>query len=238
MVSETDFNPVIARFQTFVETLGVTRYRMALDMDMKPNALNRFLKSKHGFSQQALAAICRSYPLLSIEWLLTGRGLMMRTEDEMRTAQESTPIYHSGKNNRLVSKYQYAEYARNYANDQYIATLPHLALISAQGKFRHFEVSGNSMLRADKAGLMDGDIITAQFVDPEVYTRALVPGIMCVFIIEGDVLIRTIGTGGKNLKLVAFNPIFLDIKLEFTDIKECWAYHSLSTSRPISSVNL
>lgn len=81
----------IERLQVYMEFKGINDNQMTIDADLSNGLLGKLKKSGKGMNSINIEKILTSYPDLSADWLLTGRGNMLKEE----------------KNSIDVEKYQY-----------------------------------------------------------------------------------------------------------------------------------
>lgn len=81
----------IERLQVYMEFKGINDNQMTIDADLSNGLLGKLKKSGKGMNSINIEKILTSYPDLSADWLLTGRGNMLKEE----------------KNSIAVENYQY-----------------------------------------------------------------------------------------------------------------------------------
>lgn len=81
----------IERLQVYMEFKGINDNQMTIDADLSNGLLGKLKKSGKGMNSINIEKILISYPDLSADWLLTGRGNMLKEE----------------KNSIAVENYQY-----------------------------------------------------------------------------------------------------------------------------------
>lgn len=119
-----------------------------------------------------------------------------------------------------------AGYAANYADPEFIATLPKYSLPNLpQGDtFRIFPITGDSMLP-----ITDGSDVTGKFVSDWTDIKADTP---CIVILnaEQDFVFKlvTLNPDG-TLSLRSLNPLYEPYKVDAGDVLEIWKFHSFTS---------
>ena len=73
------------RLLYFLKLQGIKR----VDFSQKTGLSNSFLDKKGGISSVNLEAISESFPILNLDWLVTGKGEMLRKTDPEDTAADN-----------------------------------------------------------------------------------------------------------------------------------------------------
>lgn len=108
-------SPIKRKILTFLSEMGISQY----DFYRKTGITRGILSQNNGISEENIARFLAVYPQVSAEWLLTGRGNMLREEDEqlaqptiaaqfpLRTDRQvemqSTPLYELDASAGLVA---------------------------------------------------------------------------------------------------------------------------------------
>lgn len=71
-------SPIKRKILTFLSEMGISQY----DFYRKTGITRGILSQNNGISEENIARFLAVYPQVSAEWLLTGRGNMLREEDE------------------------------------------------------------------------------------------------------------------------------------------------------------
>lgn len=128
-----------------------------------------------------------------------------------------------------------AGYRDGYADPGYLATLPRYSLpnLPANGTFRMFPISGDSMLP-----IPAGSDVIGQFVEDWTTLRADTP---CILILKGDqdfvFKLVTLQEGGFLLR--SMNLIYEPYFVPSDEVIEIWRYHSFhSREIPVSETSM
>lgn len=70
------------RFKYFMELHGYNRQRVHDDTGIDPNVISSYVNDTRTIGRANLDKIAHAYPMLSIDWLLYGRGQMLPTYEE------------------------------------------------------------------------------------------------------------------------------------------------------------
>lgn len=70
-------SPIKRKILTFLSEMGISQY----DFYRKTGITRGILSQNNGISEENIARFLAVYPQVSAEWLLTGRGNMLREED-------------------------------------------------------------------------------------------------------------------------------------------------------------
>lgn len=84
-------SPIKRRILQFLSEIGISQY----DFYRKTNITRGILGQNNGISEENIARFLAVYPHVSAEWLLTGRGEMLRSEDRQvatPSVQEQFPL--------------------------------------------------------------------------------------------------------------------------------------------------
>ncbi|GAB3882843.1 S24 family peptidase [Spirosoma agri] len=76
----------------------------------------------------------------------------------------------------LVPEYAYASYARGWKDPEYVVELPRYNIVlpkNEKGRFRAFEVWGDSMDDRSRDAICHGDIAIGRFVEPDLWRHKL-----------------------------------------------------------------
>lgn len=170
--------------------------------------------------------ISLQYPDLNIAWLLTGEGEMLK------------PKHNDA---RMVDDFQFMQvpfvnvpaqggYPKGYGDEEYIDSLPTIPVIvdkSYKGKYRVFEVSGDSMDDGGRYALYDGDKILCREVKRELWNSKLHMKdwfFVLVCRTEGVTVKQIIdhNTETGDVTCHPLNPIFDDFVINLDDVVELY----------------
>jgi plasmid maintenance system antidote protein VapI len=235
MTQPTILNPIMSRLKVLISGLDVTAYRMAKDIGIGPSTFSRLIAKNNSISSDILVRIGRAYPSVNLHWLITGSGKMFM-EDEAWQASESPMQYHR-EASRLVPRHMHKEYCQKFANAVFIADLPEISTSDTSGHYRYFECPEDSMQTTSGLGIIPGDIIRAQYISPDYYSKALTPGQIFILVLENEILVTQIReVTGTGLIASFLSPLYPDRKIAFSTLSETWLYRGLITQRPISQL--
>ena len=85
-------NNFIERLQYYMENRGINDNQMTVAAGLSIGLLSKLKKSGKGMSSTNIEKILSSYPDLNAEWLLTGRGEMLRNTTELTPTKDGTGI--------------------------------------------------------------------------------------------------------------------------------------------------
>ena len=197
-------------------------------------------KSKESdLASKSVAEILLKYPDVSPEWLLTGNGEMLRSQEalavkpprveiiepikvEGRSLMPKVVVVDDEDNDRipLVSVKAQAGYLEGYDDSNYIEELPTYSLPEMRnGTYRMFQVSGFSMYPT----LQDGSYVIGKFVENWEW---LSDNRVCVVVTERDgVIVKRVTNRAREkgfLYCKSDNRDYKHIKVMLEDIKEIW----------------
>lgn len=157
----TKLNP-----KSFSEKLGLSR----------PQAIYDIQKGKtKNFSQAMINKIISVFPEFNKSWLLTGEGEMLKEPEtpKYREAKEVDPNYMEVP---LIGIKAQAGYLNEYNDTAFIEELPTVKVQvdrTFHGKYRCFEVSGDSMNDGTFRSICEGDVILGREVKKELWCYKL-----------------------------------------------------------------
>ena len=156
----------IKNLQEFADVVGTNKAGMS---DIKAE--------RKKVSLENLVSLTEKYPVLSIEWLVSGKGSMIKSystkEIKVLPVKEAETLYSrhpkvitvnsDGRDNVvLVPVKAAAGYLNGYGDPEFLETLPTFNLPNIQnGVFRMFQVGGHSMFPT----LHNGSYVVGQFVE-------------------------------------------------------------------------
>lgn len=186
-------------------------------------------KLRHEPSPTKLRLIINSFSELDENWLLTGEGSMLRTEDDKSNASEFIPD--RVVKVAVVSSYAQAGYLSGYADTDYMSSLPTIDFTPNRemlGNYVAFEVHGDSMDDGSKEGYVDGELVICREVEPDLWKDSKLhinkrdfvivhkEGILIKRIAEHDVKRHTI-------LIHSLNPEYKDRTLDLADVRQIFS---------------
>lgn len=171
--------------------------RFADSLGVKPAVINNYTKgkqqSKPGF--EVLNKIANYYPDVNIDWLLTGRGEMLKSQSN-KTPQEkwivTTQDLAGNRTIPLINRRAAANFLSGYQSQEYFEQLDAIQLPSSllSGKqYYALQVSGDSMMPT----LHDGDYVFCYRCDKTEWE----------YLKNGDVCVIASEPNGLQIKRIA-----------------------------------
>ena len=80
-----------ARLKQFIEYLGVSTRNFEQKISVSNGLIARFLSKNTTIQSDVLSKICDTFPELNPDWLITGKGVMLRGS-EAKTPSEGTLV--------------------------------------------------------------------------------------------------------------------------------------------------
>jgi transcriptional regulator with XRE-family HTH domain len=213
----------------------LTQEQLAVALDIKRSTLNNYENGISGPSVQSLIVLS-DYFHVAIDTLLRVDLAKLR-ESQLYELEHGQDIFLKGSNLRvlattidrqnqdnieLVSEKAKAGYTNGFADPEYIAELPvfQLPFLSAERKYRTFQISGDSMLP-----IPDGAWITGEFVQDwnEIKTNDLY---VVLTLNQGLVFKQLKNELGEHgcFQLVSLNPAYQPYELAASEIREIWKF--------------
>ena len=232
--------PIKQRILQFVDYKQIERKNFFGELNVATsNFRGNALYSEVG--GDVIAKILSNHPKLNAEWLLTGNGEMLKSEEateliktpprveiiepikvEGRNLMPKVVVVDDEDNDRipLVSVKAQAGYLEGYEDCNYIEELPTYSLPEMRnGTFRMFQVNGFSMYPT----LQDGSYVIGEFVENWEW---LSDNRVCVVVTERDgVIVKRVINRAKErgfLYCKSDNRDYKHIKVMLEDVKEIW----------------
>lgn len=235
----TIFSNIKERVLYISENKGITREKFFDDLGITYGNFKGKAKEK-ALSSDVLAKIITKYPDINPEWLLTGKGDMLKDEGaieviktprveiiepikvEGRSLMPKVVVVDDRDNDRipLVSIKAQAGYLKGYDDSNYIEELPTYSVPDMRnGTYRMFQVSGFSMYPT----LQDGSYVIGKFVENWEW---LSDNRVCVVVTECDGIIVKRVTNRTREKGFLYcksdNRDYKHITVRVEDIREIW----------------
>ena len=96
------------RLKQFIDFLGVSTRNFEQKISVSNGLIGRFLSKNTTIQSDVLSKICYTYPELNPEWLITGRGEMLRSQVQNVNGHHNTATIEA--NRKLID--QHAELIR------------------------------------------------------------------------------------------------------------------------------
>ena len=230
----------INRVIQYIDNKGINNSLFEKKCGLSNGYLGTQLKRNADLGEGVLNKILDNCLDISPEWLLTGRGEMLKSEVateviktprveiiepikvEGRSLMPKVVVVDDDDNDRipLVSVKAQAGYLEGYDDSNYIEELPTYSLPEMRnGTYRMFQVSGFSMYPT----LQDGSYVIGKFVEDWEW---LGDNRVCVVVTERDgVIVKRVTNRAREkgfLYCKSDNRDYKHIKVMLEDIKEIW----------------
>ena len=173
------------RLLEFLNHLQIGQGKFESNVGLANGYLNN---NKGSIGTNQIAKIVSRYPVLNINWLVTGEGTMLNTPKP---------------NTKLLSNFPYmsvpvihipaqAGYSRGYGDEEYIESMPTYPVIlpadkSYKGKYRIFEIQGDSMDDGSRNSICDGDkILCREVIQSHWDTKLFFSNYLFVIVMRND----------------------------------------------------
>lgn len=211
------------RIKKFIDHEGLSISAFEKTIEVSNGYVNSISKN---IGIDKLNVIVEKYPQLSLEWLITGKGEMLKpilpTTKTNKLLMPKVVVVDDKDNERipLVPIRAQAGYLTGYDDITFIESLPTYSLPNmTNGTYRMFQVKGLSMYPT----LQDSSYVVGRFVDDWL---ALSSNRVCVVVTQNDGIIvkRVTNTLEKygTLYCRSDNRDFPHLSVAAEDIKEIW----------------
>ena len=230
----------INRVIQYIDNKGINNSLFEKKCGLSNGYLGTQLRRNADLGEGVLNKILDNCLDVSPEWLLTGRGEMLKSEGateviktprveiiepikvEGRSLTPKVVVVDDSDNDRipLVSVKAQAGYLEGYDDSNYIEELPTYSVPDMRnGTYRMFQVSGFSMYPT----LQDGSYVVGQFVENWEW---LSDNRVCVVVTERDgIIVKRVTNRAREkgfLYCKSDNRDYKHIKVMLEDIKEIW----------------
>ncbi len=216
------------RIELLIEYLHLNKNSFSKEIGLKNNGtIGRLINEKRVPSQETIDRIIARFPQISYDWLKMGVG-------EMLVGSQNTEVKPISDfqflNIPFVPIYAQAGYGRGYGDQEYIDNLPTLPVIvdkNYRGKYRVFEVDGDSMDNGTRNAIYDGDKILCREVRQELWTSKLhIKDWYFVICMKNDgITVKQITSHDvESGKIIchSLNPMFEDFEVNLKDVAELY----------------
>lgn len=229
------------RIKLFLKESGISQRKFEISIGKSNGYVNNIVKT---ISVDVLSSISKAYPELNTEWLLSGEGKMMKSDQSSILAEPEAPylITNSGTKYFEVTKslYKmvvpfvpvnaYAGYLDEFKDAEFVGNLTEREFYVRElhyGKYFAFEIKGDSMDDDSKRSLSDRDVVLARELsrdywrdglrikDYTAWIIVLKNNILCKQIIDQDLEKGTITCHSLNP-----SPEYCDFVLRLDDIHQ------------------
>ena len=101
-----DISIIKQRILQYIENKGISKY----ECYQKTGITNGVLSQNNGMSEDNLLRFLSYYKDINIEWLITGRGDMLKSHAQMSMVAEASAAYEKSDNEYLTKYIQQLEY--------------------------------------------------------------------------------------------------------------------------------
>lgn len=223
---------------------GRTQDEVALVMGMKRSTLSGYENDIAEPGMEALVAFSAFYGI-AIDTLIRV-DLSTLSESQLAQLERGADVYIRGSNLRvlatsvspeneenieLVSEKAKAGYRTGYADPEYIGNLPafQLPFLSADRKYRTFQITGDSMLP-----IPEGSWVTGEYLQD---WNTLVSGQgYIIFTLDDGIVFKIVENLIQErgvLRLYSLNPVYEPYDVPVREIREIWKFvHYISAEIP------
>lgn len=155
---------------------GLSQIDFADSIGMKQGSYSDVERGRNkGLSNSTIENIANNYNDLNIDWLLTGKGDMLKSkkplESNVRFIDNPSFVMVS-----VVGQYAAAGYLSGFADETYIEELPKVPFFidhEVKGKYMGFEVRGDSMDDNSVNSIIEGDTLICRQIKPDLWYNKL-----------------------------------------------------------------
>jgi len=193
-------------------------------LNVSSQAVSNYIREGYSVGEGVLYKLLAAFPQLNANWLLTGEGSMFKHQEAKPV---ENPIFEQIP---LIPISARAGYLTDFGDEEYIKDLPTVPVIvdkHYKGKYRVFEVEGDSMYDGSFISISDKDKILCREVQKSLWQYKLhindwffvivhrTEGIIVKQIIEHDV-------ENSLITCHSLNPIFEDFTINLNDVLELY----------------
>jgi len=161
------------RLKNILDNRGISSYKVSKDTKISRATMGNYLKGETEPNKANIKLIA-DYLDVDSDWLLTGKGEMLKSEEKEKTPYLITKCgtkYYELPNGSFkmivpfVPVKAYAGYIDNCCDAEHIEGLEEREFIVAEihhGRYYSFEIKGDSMSYLGRGALYDGDIVLAR----------------------------------------------------------------------------
>jgi transcriptional regulator with XRE-family HTH domain len=164
-------NTVKQRLKKFIKSKGISERQFCLQIGASPAFVANIVQS---IQPNRVNSIANQFPDLNTGWLLTGEGEMLKNSALKSDAREKeiNEFVHVP----MVPVRAKAGYLIGYGDQEYVDTLPTIPVITDRtfhGKYRCFEVEGDSMDDGSRDALCDRDVVLCREIRRDLWQYKL-----------------------------------------------------------------
>ena len=218
---------IIERLDKYIKFNELNDNQITVNCELSVGLLGKARKGDSDLGKKAIDKILNFYQDINKTWLLTGEGSMLKSPQMNEAKAIDVDMF---MHIPLVPVTAQGGYLRGYGDQEYIDSLPSIPVIvdkTYKGKYRVFEVEGDSMDDGSRYALYDGDKILCREVKRELWKSKLHIRdwfFVVVHQYEGITVKQIINHNVENGDIVChpLNPIFDDFSLNLDDVTELY----------------
>lgn len=219
------------RVEFIIEKEGLNKNSFSKAIGISNNVtITRIINEHRTPSRATCEKIVSAFPAYNLEWLLTGEGNMLTDAPSQTYHSNARPVDDlSYMNVPVIHIKAQCGYLAGYGDTEYIDTLPTMPVIvdkTYHGKYRIFEVEGDSMDDNSRLAICDGDKVLAREVRRDLWLPKLHINDWYFVIVH-----RTNGISIKqitaqddkgNITCHSLNELFNDYTVNLDDVVEIY----------------
>lgn len=220
---------IIDRFDKYMKVKGLNDNRVTEDLSLSVGLIGKSRKEGRDLSRKVIDQILNFYTDIEKTYLLSGDGPMLKESPESSATNAREKNVTTFMNIPLVPVRGKAGYLTGFGDMEYIESLPTIPVIvdkEYKGKYRCFEVDGDSMDDDTRNAICDRDIVLGREIKRELWKCKLhirdwnfiivhKDGISIKSIVEHDVENGVIKCHSKN-------PFYEDYYLKLDEVIELY----------------
>lgn len=215
------------RVKRVIEYLAISENKFSVAIGITQSVINSMFKRGTEPSAKIIKAIVSAYPSISLDWLMTGEGQMIKQQARL---DEVTLLTTGGVMMvPLVNQYAHAGYMAGYAETEYIDALPKIPWVidrEYKGKYVSFEVKGDSMDDGLKHSYEQGDILLCREIYQDYWKCKLHINSWDAFVIvhrEDGVVVKQIVKHDVDNGIItvhSFNSFYEDYDIDLREVAQ------------------
>ena len=225
--NEIKLSEISIRLLDSIKALKLTAYKISKDIPVISEVkMSHIKKGRNEPSIEILSSYCDKYKV-SLDWILKGEGEMIKTGSAfISDAKPITDMQYM--NIPFVPIYAQAGYGRGFGDVSYIETLPTIPVIvdkKYRGKYRVFEVDGDSMDDDSKGSICDGDKILGREIKSEHWKNKLhiKDWYFVIVMINDGISVKQITAHEVSEGIIhchSLNPLYEDFTVNLNEVAE------------------
>lgn len=224
------------RIRLFLKESGISQRKFEISIGKSNGYVNNIVKT---ISVDVLNNITKAYPELNAEWLMTGEGSMLKSQQGAEDQQpylitKSGTKYYEQSNGsyRMVVPFvpvnAYAGYVDDYRDAEFVESLGEREFYVKEihhGKYFAFEIKGDSMDDDSKRSLSDRDVVLARELGQHHWKDGLriKDYTAWIIVLRNTILCKQIIQQDKNVGSIICHslnpsPEYCDFELKLDDV--------------------